>query len=217
MVEFGEANPSVGIIGAYQLSGSYIKWQGFPYPKAVFSGQEICRRIFIGNDPTFGFGTPTSLLYRADLVRASAAFYPNPSPHADTSACFEQLQRSDFGFVYDVLSYERIHGGTQSSASGDLNRYSSAYLDDVITYGPLYLSKPEFDVKLRETVKGYYEFLAVNLFRSRGEKFWDYHRSRLDELGYPITTSRLATALMTKGFRELKSPERALKKVLRRS
>ena len=79
-VEVAEANPSVGIIGSYQLSGAYIKWQGFDYPGAVIAGRELCRRIYLGADPTFGFGSPTSLTYRADLVRKSKAFYPNPSP-----------------------------------------------------------------------------------------------------------------------------------------
>ena len=135
----------VGIVGSYQLSGSIVKWQGFPYPKAVLPGREICRQIFLGGDPTFGFGTPTSLLYRADLVRKSGAFYPNASPHADTSACFKYLKDSDFGFVYQVLSYERTHGETQTSKSAEINRYASAYLDDLIQYGPSYLSKEEFE------------------------------------------------------------------------
>ena len=68
-IEVAEANPPVGIIGSYQLSGDYIRWQGFDYPGAVFPGRELCRRIFLGGDPTFGFGTPTSLTYRADLVQ----------------------------------------------------------------------------------------------------------------------------------------------------
>jgi len=145
LVEHAESNPSAGIIGSYQLSGSIIKWQGFAYPRAVFSGREICRKIFIEGQPSFGFGTPTSLLYRANVVKNSAAFYPNSSPHADTSACFKYLQESEFGFVYQVLSYERVHGDTQSTKSQDMNRYSSAYLDDLIQYGHSCLSKEEYE------------------------------------------------------------------------
>src|SRR6187397_3150452 len=32
MVEFADANPSVGIVGSYQQSGDRVRWQGFPYP-----------------------------------------------------------------------------------------------------------------------------------------------------------------------------------------
>ena len=145
MVEFGEAHPSAGIVNAYQLSGSVIRWQGFAYPRAVWPGREVCRQVFLGGDPTFGFGTPTSILYRADLVRDKDGFYPNASPHADTSACFKSLRNCEFGFLYQVLSYERTHSETQSSASAQLNRYASAYLNDVIKYGPWYLDQAEFD------------------------------------------------------------------------
>jgi glycosyltransferase involved in cell wall biosynthesis len=215
MVEFAEDNPSVVIVGSYQLSGSQVLWQGFPYPKAVFSGREICRNIFLGNDSKFGFGAPTSLLYRADIVRNSEAFYPNPSPHADTSACFKELQNGDFGFVYQVLSYERTHVGTQSSTSRDINRYSSAYLNDVLKYGTHYLTNEEFNVKLNSTLSGYYQYLAINMIKFRGDNFWEYHRMRLQELGFPITTWKLLRALITKVLGELKSPEQAMKKIFR--
>ena len=191
MVAVAEANPSTGIVGSYQLSGSFIRWQGFEYPRAVFTGREICRKIFLEGEPTFGFGSPSSLLYRADLVRNSKAFYPNASPHSDTSACFACLRNSDFGFVYQVLSGEKTHVETQSSKSAVLNRYSSAYLSDVIQYGPIHLNKDECDQLLKATLDGYYRFLAVNLFGFRGKEFWQYHKSRLEELGYPFTTSRL--------------------------
>lgn len=213
MVECAEANPSVGIVGSYQLSGSHIRWQGFPYPKAVFSGRELCRQIFLGTDKTFGFGSPTSILYRADLVRNRKEFYPNPSPHSDTSACFKELQHCDFGFVYQVLSYERVHTDTQSSASQAINRISSAILNDVKEYAPLYLSKKEFDIALKKTLRHYYEYLAANILMFRGEQFWVYHRRRLEELGFPITPSRLAKSFITRGVRELKSPVQAIRKM----
>ena len=213
MVQLAESHPSIGIVGCYQLSGSYIKWQGFTYPEPVFSGYQLCRKIFLGGNRTFGFGTPTSLLYRADLVRKSEAFYPNASPHADTSACFKALQHCDFGFVYQVLSYERIHAGTQSSTSEDINRHASAYLNDVLQFGPYYLSKEEYEDKLKRTLKRYYHYLAVNLFSGRGKQFWDYHKSRLVELGFPVTFSKLFRGLISKGLMELKSPKDALKKM----
>jgi glycosyltransferase involved in cell wall biosynthesis len=114
LVALAEAHPSVGIVGSYQLSGSAVRWQGFEYPQTVWPGREICRRIFLGGDATFGFGSPTSILYRADIVRATNTFYPNESPHSDTSACFSSLRTCDFGFVYQVLSYELTHSETQA-------------------------------------------------------------------------------------------------------
>jgi glycosyltransferase involved in cell wall biosynthesis len=195
MVELAEANPTVGLIGGYQLSADRVKWQGFRYPQTVLSGVEMCRQVLLGGDEAFGFGSPTSTLYRADLVRKNYDFYPNASPHADTSACFQCLCDSDYGFVYEVLSYERIHSESQSHISVELNRYASAYLNDVIDYGPHFLGKDEFRNKLTETLKGYHRFLAVSYLSGvRNKKFWDYHEMRLEELGHPLKRSDLLKA-----------------------
>ena len=214
MVGLAEANPSVGIIGSYQLSGDHILWQGFKYPRAVLSGHEICRQIFLGGDKTFGFGSPTSILYRADLVRSSEAFYPNASPHADTSACFKHLRNSSFGFVYQVLSYERIHEETQSRKSKEINRYSSAYLNDLILYGPWYLDKEEFNQLLSKILRGYHRFLAINYFVGfRDREFWDYHKGRLEELGHPLTRLALFRAALLAIPQEVLNPGQAIGKM----
>jgi glycosyltransferase involved in cell wall biosynthesis len=216
-MEVAEANPCVGIIGSYQLSGAYVIWQGFEYPGAVIPGRDLCRRIFLGGDPTFGFGTPTSLTYRADLVRKSKAFYPNPSPHADTSACFKCLSESDFGFVHQVLSFVRTHNETQTSASARLDRYSSAYLNDLQQYGSSYLDKAELDRLIRETLRRYYNFLAIEyILGFRGKDFWKYHQERFTELGYPLSHMLLLKSAVTHIGRQLLNPARAMKKLAKR-
>jgi len=217
MVGLAENNPSVGIVGSYQLSGDHILWQGFRYPQSVIPGVDLCRQIFLSREKTFGFGTPTSILYRADLVRASADFYPNPSPHSDTSACFACLRNSDFGFVFEVLSFERTHPETQSSTSAEMNRYSSATLNDVVRYGPSYLNQAELARQLKETLNGYHRFLAVNYFCGfRGKKFWDYHEGRLNELGYPLSWFALLKAAIVTVLEESVNPGLAIGKLRQR-
>jgi glycosyltransferase involved in cell wall biosynthesis len=217
MVELAEANPAVGIVGSYQLSGDRVRWQGFRYPQSVLTGVDMCRKVFLGGDNTFGFGSPTSLLYRADLVRKSTDFYPNASPHADTSACFQCLCESDYGFVYEVLSYERVHTESQSYTSSEMNRYISAYLNDVICYGPKFLNKDELKQKVNETLKWYHRFLAVNnFFGYREKEFWDYHKSRLAELGYPLSRFALLRAALITALEEIVNPGQAIKKLRRR-
>ena len=222
MVELGEQSPSVGIIGTYQLSGDIVKWQGFRYPSTVLQGREVGRRVFlarqvfIDGQPLLGFGTPTSLMYRAELVRSSPAFYPDPSPHADTSACFKSLQSSDFGFVYEILSYERTHAETQTSASLHINRYLSQTLSDLLAYGSFYLSKSELDQQVAEALNSYHRFLAVNYFvGSRDKKFWDYHKGRLQELGYPLSRLTLLKAAAVGVLHESVNPGQAIGKLWR--
>jgi len=193
MVAFAEANPSVGVVGCYQLSGRTVRWQGFEYPTTVFKGYDIGRRcflqkqVFVDGQPIRGIGTPTSLLYRADLVRETKEFYPNASPHSDTSACLSVLRKSDFGFVYQVLSFEKTHEATQSSASAKMNRYASASLNDLQEYGAYYLSQTELQKCVMETLRSYHRYLAKSYITGvRAKEFWDYHRGRLVELGHPL-------------------------------
>jgi glycosyltransferase involved in cell wall biosynthesis len=220
LVRCGEENPSVGLVGSYQLSGEYIRWQGFKYPTTCFPGREVGRRffldkqVFIEDKSILGFGTPTSMLYRADLVRRTREFYPNASPHADTSACFQWLQKSDFGFVYEVLSYERTHPLTQSSKSAALNRYLSAGLNDVLQYGRFYLDETEVEDTVYKTVKAYHRFLALAyLGRSGGKEFWEYHQGRLRELGYPLRRWHLIRASASVALEGMLRPRQAWRRL----
>jgi glycosyltransferase involved in cell wall biosynthesis len=216
LVRCGEENPGVGLVGCYQQSGNRVRWQGFPYPKAVFPGHELCRKILLGGEPEFGFGCPTSLLYRAALVRQVAEFYPNPSPHSDTSVCFRDLRNSDFGFVYEVLCYERTHEETETTRSRGLNRYVSAYLSDVIEYGPAYLDSEELERVLKRELNRYHRFLAARrLFGLEGKEFWQYHRKRLQELGYPLRGLWFPKAALRTLIREVLSPLQEIRKLRR--
>jgi hypothetical protein len=166
--------------------------------------------VFLPGD--LGFGSPTSLLYRADLVRKSDNFYPHRSAHADTSACFAHLKDCDYGFVYQVLCYERIHAATQSHESFRLNRYVGAQLNDVLTYGRSYLSEDEFAATRDKYLANYYSYLAWNLLKSRGREFWNYHKNTLEELGYRISPIGLLEAGLRRGIRELMNPEQMVRK-----
>src|SRR5216683_862879 len=90
MVKVAEANPSVGIVGAYRLAGTRIACDGLPYPSTVVSGREICRRTLLHED-LYVFGSPTSLLIRSKLIRPCKVFYNESNIHADKEACFDLL------------------------------------------------------------------------------------------------------------------------------
>jgi glycosyltransferase involved in cell wall biosynthesis len=220
MVELAEANPKVGIVGCYQVSGSVVRWLGHRYPQQVIPGREVCRQNLLERQElvqgqgVLGFGTPTSLLYRADLVRRTDAFYSNPSPHSDTSACFESLLDTDFGFVYEVLSYERTHEATQTTASRKSNRFLSANLNDLLNYGPKLLTPVEMKQQLSRILSEYHRYLAITFFmHSQGPEFWNYHRSRLKELGHPLKRFDLVKAAIILVAKEIVNPGHALQKI----
>lgn len=221
MVDVAEANPSVGVVGSYQLSGGgsnwrawRVRWAELPYPSTVIPGREVCRMQMLGGP--YVFGSPTSLMYRSDLVRAEAEFYPNASPNADTSACYRCLQQTDFGFVHQVLSYERIHGEAISSSCRSLNSYESSRLNDLLNYGSSFLSPEELNTRVQEVLANYYRFLGISVFHFRDRKFWNYHRERLSDCGLRLSYLRVARAAGTKFVDLLFNPKQTVEKMFRR-
>jgi len=221
MVALAEAAPTVGIVGSYQLSGGGSNWQAWrvrwgevPYPRKVIPGREVCRSQLLGGP--FVFGSPTATLYRADLVRGAESFYPNSTVHADTSACYKYLRNSDFGFVHQVLSYERIHETQVSANSREVDTYRSSLLGDLLEYGRFYLTEDELTGRLEELVSDYYRFLAANALGNTDKAFWKYHRERLRELGLPISTSKLGAAIFTKCLDLAFNPKSTIEKALKR-
>jgi glycosyltransferase involved in cell wall biosynthesis len=221
MTDLAEAHPSVGIIGSYQLSGGgshwknwRVRWDEIPYPSTVISGREIGRSQFL--DSTYVFGTPTSILYRTDLVRAEDSFYPNSTAEADTSACYKYLRNCDFGFVHQVLSYERVHEVRQTTTSLLRNAYLSSLLSDLITYGPYYMTEVELSKRRRVLLRDYYRFLAVGVVNFRNADFWRYHRKRLKELGYPFSFFALIWAILAKTSDLVLNPKSTVERILRR-
>lgn len=161
------------------------------------------------------FGTPTSLLYRSDLIRQQAPFFPNSTPESDTSACFKHLKNTDFGFVHQVLSYERIHEQAMSTGCRQLNTYVASWLGDLIEYGPYYLTKDEMDRRMKELLTHYYRFLAGSVFQRTDRAFWQYHRKRLAELGFPLSLPRFAAATAFKSLDYLLNPKHTAETVFR--
>jgi glycosyltransferase involved in cell wall biosynthesis len=203
MVGLAETNPSVGIVGSYQLSGAgtdqrdwSVKFTQIPYPSTVIPGHQICQWYLLGGP--YVFGAPTSMLYRSDLVRGQDRFYPDSSAEADTSACCKYLQNSDFGFVHQVLSYERDQHVRQTTRSQSLNAYIPSHISHLVEYGGGFLTKHEYDRRLDQLMHSYYEFLAKSVLTLRERQFWAYHKERLEALGHPLSIIRLSKAVFMK-------------------
>jgi glycosyltransferase involved in cell wall biosynthesis len=203
MVNLAETNPGVGIVGSYQLSGGgsnwrnwRVRWAELPYPSPVISGRELSRMQMLGGP--YVFGTPTSTLYRSDLVRKRNGFYPNALPEADTSACYKCLQETDFGFVHQVLSYERVHENTISKTAKELNAYLPSKINDLLAYGSSCMTSSELENRLEQLLEDYYRMLAVGAVNLREKQFWTYHRGRLKEFGHPLSRLKLCKTIFLK-------------------
>jgi glycosyltransferase involved in cell wall biosynthesis len=212
MVELAEAHPSVAIVGAYRMEGAAVSLDGLPYPSTVTSGRDICRWTLLSRP--YVFGSPTSILMRSDLVRASELFYNESNIHADSEVCFKLLTRGDFGFVHQVLTYTRVREGSLTSFSKRHNTYLPGILDRLVTFGPTFLSQEELSGRIKDQLALYYQYLADSVFAFREKEFWTYHRAKMESAGYPLSLLRLFTSVCSKTMDGLLNPKRTVEGLL---
>ena len=212
MVAVAEEHPSVGIVGAYGLKECQVVWDGLQYPTRLMSGREVCRRLYL--EGLYVFGTGTSLLFRADIVRSRNPFYDESNLHADLEACTAILKTCDFGFVHQVLTFTRVRQGSLTLLSKELDTHRAGRLQNLVTHGPDYLTPKEFEACLNRTLSDYYEFLARNLGWCRDKKFWDYHRRKLTDAGVGFDRARLARAFLAKLVSSALNPKSTIEKLL---
>lgn len=214
MVAVAESYPSVGIVGAYALEGTQVRWTGLPYPTPAVSGREICREHLLRN--LWVFGTANSVLYRSDLVRGHDAFYNEANIHADTEVCFELLKACDFGFVHQVLTFTRVRRDSLNTLSRDLQTHFPGGLQVLLMHGQDYLTREELGTLLDRHLSNYYRFLGKNLVMSRDKKFWEYHRKQLSDSGIGFSRGRLCKGMLAELFAALLNPGCTLERLRKR-
>jgi glycosyltransferase involved in cell wall biosynthesis len=214
MVGLAEEHPAVAIVGSYGLWGTRVAWDGLPYPSTVLTGREVCRANLL--DRIYVFGSPTSLLFRSDIVRSRHSFYNESFLHADKEVCFEFLQHHDFGFVHQVLTFTRVRDESMTSMSNALQMTMPSILYDLVNYGPKYLTEDELKRRIDQHLRHYYQFLGDQVYRRRGQEFWAFHRSKLASLGYPLSKLRLAVAAIDWALDRVLNPKRTAEALARR-
>ncbi len=213
MVEVAEENPTVAIVGAYVLSETTVRPEGLPYPSTCVPGRDICRQRLLGGP--FRFGTPTAVLYRSDVVRSADAFFNEFNLHSDMEVFFQILRDHDFGFVHQVLTFNRIREGSETSNSERLNTELPGMLYHLLTYGPVYLSRQEAAERVAMHLKRYYAVLAESVFQRRDREFLAFHKEKFRELGCPLSYSRLGGVMVLRLLDLLLNPKRAVEALWR--
>jgi glycosyltransferase involved in cell wall biosynthesis len=213
LVANAEQNPSVGLVSSYALAGDRVLWTGLPFPSHVVKGREICRRKLAGGIDVFG--TPSAQLIRAELVRKRGKLYNESNLHADTEACLNVLQESDFGFVHQVLSYSRPRPNSNDTFARSFDSHILGMLAIFLRYGPTYLDQDEYRHYLRKRLKEYHRVLARNVLRCRSAEFWRYHSETLSACGAKIDWLQLAASLPHEVIAMLRHPIRSLMDLMR--
>jgi len=184
MVELAEREPSVGLVSSYYLNGDQLQGEGVPRGLSRISGREACRMML--TEGRYLLGTPTTVLYRADVVRSRQPFFALGRYHEDTEAAFEILLERDLGFVHQVLSFSRADNVSITSSALDFNSRDLDYLMVLERFGPEVLSDEELARWRSFSHRGYFRFLGRALLRFQGRKFWEYHRRGLATIGWKL-------------------------------
>jgi glycosyltransferase involved in cell wall biosynthesis len=182
MVRAFQQSSSIGLVSSYWLSGDNLLGSGFPLQTPMLPGKD-CVRLYLRTGNIM-FGSQTQVMYRSSLVRRHEAFYNVSFPFADILKCIEILERWDFGFVYQVLSFSRIdnesvlHQAVLPNAGHPLAHYVIAR-----RYAPVFLEAGDVAYIAAKYKLQYYRALARAVLRLRGRAFWRFHKAGLNALG----------------------------------
>jgi hypothetical protein len=205
MVTVAENNPTVGVVGSYNLVGSKVKCDGLPFPSTVVPGRIVAKQTLLGE--YFLFYSPSTFLIQSNLIRNCDNFYKLNGLHADDDAIYRILYDCDFGFVHQVLMFIRHH---QDSVSANKaiphNTFILSNLDLFLEHGKKYLTKIEFKKRYKQLIKDYYLFLGKEALKLRESEFWRFHKKRLLEMNLVFSNSKLIWAIMNLiGYRPIES------------
>ncbi|HEX4023312.1 MAG TPA: glycosyltransferase family 2 protein [Steroidobacteraceae bacterium] len=181
MISVAERHPTVGLVSAYRLDDDRVTQTGVvPYPEERLPGSQVMRTAFLRGQ--YVTGSPSQLLYRADLVRRADPFFDETVWHSDTDAAFRTLLGCDLGFVHQVLTYTRRHPGALTSSSVRVNTYLPNDIRLLIRFGHQVLTAQEYRAAIRLMLARYAWFLlrqSLRPSRLHDAEFHAYHRAEL--------------------------------------
>ena len=226
MVAAGDAFPSAGMIAAHRLEGNEVVPAGFPPSgnnppsgPTLLSGRDAVRLYLMHGH--FLFGTPSTVMYRSDLVRGEPVFYPPERIYQDTDAALRILRDVDFVFIHQILTYSRTQdtGLTQKQEpfrSRQLDRYTH-----IREFGAAYLNADEL---ARQTECARREFrigLAKQWLYERvggtNPRYWEFQNRGLATVGERVRTVDILMGIPGAVWQAVERPFETLRFAARRS
>lgn len=199
MVAAAEAHPSAGVVSSHNLAETQVWGSGVPAARVptFFTGRDIARKHLL--TPIFLFGSPTTVLYRSDLVRMrNPTFMEEGRFHPDTEVIFDMLREHDFVFIPQVLSFIRQQEGSITDLARTHNLERLELMIVLKRFGPIFLEPQEYEATWQGVGDWYYRGLAVEWlrsgFRERDKRYWERQHVGLAGVGEKLETRRLVRA-----------------------
>jgi glycosyltransferase involved in cell wall biosynthesis len=213
MVQLARSDTGIGVVTSYFLRGDRVTGGPIPYTTEVMPGSEVVRSYFAKGLAVMG--SPTTNLFRADLVRSQTEFYDERHLHEDVDVLFRLFKNWKLGFVHQVLSFERTENESITSA---IARFGSFQLDQILRvflYADQFLEARDAGTLKKAAEKAYLQFLARQLLRRHGKDFWDFHRRGLDTIEYRIPRVKFCFILLNELANIVGNPKQTLGNVTR--
>jgi len=194
MVALGEEDPSIGFISAYQLIDKRVGPNGLEYPKKHFPGKEFGRRYLLYGMKLIAH--PSANLIRSDIIRKREKVYDESYLGSDTSAFLDILSESNFGFVYQVLTFTRLH--EQSVTNTGVKKY--IYFLDLLRinlkFAPIFLTNSEAKRIIKKRERIFYIQFARSLLLENTKKVHRELKKELQKIDQPIKYGKLTRYLI---------------------
>jgi len=209
MVQLAEPNPDVVLVGAYRVIETTPAGFGLPVDKQVFVGREACRAHLLGT--AYPFGNPSSVMYRARVVRSRDKFFPEDRTNFDLDIAMRLLKSGDFGFVHQVLTFIRYQPGAIMDKFASYNHWFLSVYLAFQEYGREYLTPEEFGARSALATRDFYQGMAEVWLKDRLRReprtdFWEFQKQWLGAIGMRIEPALLALAVAQVAVKTLASP-----------
>jgi glycosyltransferase involved in cell wall biosynthesis len=181
MIALAEAHPSIAVVGSYRMFGAEVQPSGLPHTRTFLPGRDACRVVL--KDSIYLFGSPTTVMFRADLVRGRDPFYAEGRLFEDAEICFDLLADHDFGFVHQILTFTRTDNDSLWRGMRAYNGWLLARRNQLAQYGRQFLAPDEFAAQWRIRDRHYRRFLAESWLAGRDDGFWNFHEKGLATVG----------------------------------
>lgn len=177
-VELMENNPDVGLCSSYRIDGNLIRGNGLDFYKGnIFDGKQVLANELIKKiDVT---GSANTVLYRRELLKNIPKYpkiFSESSLHVDTEIAYYLLSVSDFGFIFEILSYTRRHETSITNSIVYKLNTSICFRDNELKkYAEII---PHFN-KYYKRHRYEYAMLYSKKLLSRNKKWLDWHKTHL--------------------------------------
>ena len=196
MLRLALRNKRIGVVGAIYMNGNELNPVNANKLTEVSRGTEVCQATL--RSEFFAFGSQTSVMYRADLVRARPEFFNVKAQFADTDVAFDLLRQNDFGFCRELLTHTTRD---PNSKFGQVASYDIELLYNYMTVhriGRYYFTSSELADLKRRLSLAYYERLVQALWRRADRAdYLRFHRSALrSNAGMDLNPVKAAAAFV---------------------